>query len=69
MKFGLFLLYTTSGTLIWNTVLVYGGALLGESWGEILKFMDIYFNITYIVLALAIVTFFLYLVSKRRRET
>lgn len=69
MKFGLFLLCTTLGTLLWNTLLVCAGALLGESWEEIVKFMDIYSNIVYIVLASAAIIFFLYLVYKRRRET
>ena len=31
LNFGLFLLFTTLGTLIWNTVLVSLGALLGET--------------------------------------
>ena len=32
MKFGLFLLFTTLGTLIWNTVLVSVGAAVGDNW-------------------------------------
>lgn len=52
MKFSLFILYTTAGTLIWNTLLVCAGALLGNSWDKVLKFMDIYSKIIYIILGL-----------------
>ena len=34
MKFWIFLLLTTLGTLIWNMVLVNIGAAVGESWGK-----------------------------------
>ncbi|WP_242833421.1 DedA family protein [Clostridium sp. BL8] len=57
MKFSLFVLYTTAGTLIWNIILVSAGAALGESWGEILGFMDVYSNITYGILGLGFVIF------------
>lgn len=57
MKFSLFLLYTTAGTLIWNTSLVCAGAALGESWVEIIGFMDVYSTITYAILGLTFVIF------------
>ena len=56
MKFNLFLLYTTVGTLIWNIALVSAGAVLGGSWQSVLGFMDVYSNIIYAILGLAIVT-------------
>ncbi|WP_391119114.1 DedA family protein [Psychrobacillus sp. L3] len=52
MSFGLFLLFTTLGTLIWNTVLVSVGAAVGENWDEIVGYMDIYSNVVYIILAI-----------------
>lgn len=51
MKFGLFLLYTTIGTLIWNIVLVSVGAAVGGSWEKIVGFMDVYSNIAYVAIA------------------
>ncbi|MEK5476637.1 DedA family protein [Paenibacillus sp. FSL R5-0407] len=51
MKFGLFLLYTTIGTLIWNIVLVSVGAAVGGSWEKIVGFMDVYSNIAYAAIA------------------
>lgn len=55
MRFVPFLLLTTIGTLIWNTVLVGLGAYVGESWNEIVAYMDTYSNILYAVLGLAFI--------------
>lgn len=66
MKFGFFLLYTTAGTLIWNTILVCTGALLGENWENILGFMDLYSNITYAILGVAGIAFIIYWVTKKK---
>lgn len=68
MKFSLFVLYTTAGTLIWNIVLVCAGAILGESWETILDFMDIYSHIAYTILGLALVIFISLLFLRRRRK-
>ena len=38
--------------MIWNTLLVCAGALLGNSWDKVVKFMDIYSKIIYIILGL-----------------
>ncbi|MGZ7445381.1 DedA family protein [Paenibacillus sp. TH7-28] len=53
MKFGLFLLFTTLGTLIWNVALVLVGAAVGGSWEKIVEFMDVYSHIAYGVIAVA----------------
>ena len=57
MSFWLFLLYTTSGTLIWNIILVNIGAAVGSSWEDIVGYMDIYSNIVYAILALLFIAF------------
>jgi len=67
MKFGLFLLFTTIGTLIWNTVLVYLGAALGESWESIVHYMDMYSHFTYAVIGLVVLAV-LYLYLRRARN-
>ncbi len=66
MNFPVFLIFTLSGTLIWNTLLICAGALLGESWEKIVRFMELYSNITYVVLGLAAAAFVLLLILKRR---
>ncbi len=67
MKFGLFLLYTTIGTLIWNIVLVSVGAAVGGSWGKIVGFMDVYSNIAYAIIALFAIAG-VYLLMRRRKR-
>ncbi|EQB36248.1 hypothetical protein M948_14535 [Virgibacillus sp. CM-4] len=66
MNVGLFLLFTTIGTLIWNIILVYLGALVGDSWEVIVEYMEIYARLIYAILFLSVIIL-LYLFIKRRR--
>lgn len=50
MEMGLFFLFTTIGSLVWNTVLVYLGVAAGASWEKIVSYMDTYSTITLITL-------------------
>lgn len=68
MKFSLFVIYTALGTLIWNIILVCAGAVLGDSWGNILSLMDVYSNITYVILILAFMIFAASWLIKRKRS-
>lgn len=45
-----FLLYTTAGSVIWNTVLVTIGSIVGDNWRRVAELMDMYSNVTLIVL-------------------
>lgn len=65
MQFGIFIWFTLLGTLIWNTVLVSVGAVVGENWGKIVGYMDIYSNIVYIILAVIIIAFLFWYFKKR----
>lgn len=65
MNFGIFLLLTTLGTLIWNVVLINIGAAVGGSWETIVRYMDIYSNVVYIVLALLFLLFVILFIRKR----
>ncbi|EAG2313503.1 DedA family protein [Listeria monocytogenes] len=55
MKMSRFLILTTAGSLLWNTVLIGLGAILGESWNEIVVFMDSFSTIIYSVIAITLV--------------
>lgn len=66
MNLGLFLVYTIAGTLIWNVLLVGAGAILGESWEAIIRFMDVYSDMVYIILGLAAVIFIIYWFRRKR---
>lgn len=69
MRFVLFLSFTTAGTLIWNTVLVYVGRGVGENRAEILQQLNIYSNIIYILLlVVAVIALWVYLKKYRARQ-
>ncbi|MDR7317602.1 DedA family protein [Brevibacillus nitrificans] len=65
MNVWLFMLFTTLGTLIWNIALVMLGAFLGQSWEEILTFMDMYSTVAYAVIGGGIVIFLILFLRKR----
>lgn len=67
LNFGLFLLFTLFGTLIWNTILVSLGALLGENWEKVVDFMDVYSSVTYVVLAILFILFVCLWFFRRKR--
>ena len=69
MKFGLFLVFTTVGTLIWNIILVSVGAALGDNWDRITEFMDVYSNIAYAIIGIGIIIFFVYFFNKKRKKS
>jgi membrane protein DedA with SNARE-associated domain len=69
MNFRTFLILTTTGTLIWNSLLVSAGALLGKSWEDVLDFIRVYQEITYLLLFLTGTAYIvLYYKVKRKRD-
>ncbi|MEG1475484.1 MAG: DedA family protein [Longicatena sp.] len=66
MNFFSFLMLTTLGTLIWNSVLVYAGAYAGASWEKIADYMGTFSSIVLIVL-LIICLVGAYLLYKRKK--
>ena len=67
MNFGLFLLFTTVGTVIWNTVLIYLGAAVGSQWETIVHYMDIYSNIAYVIIAIIGIAVITWYIRKRKQ--
>lgn len=66
MNFWIFLVLTALGTLIWNTLLVYLGTAVGESWENVVAYMDLYSNIVYAGLAgLALLLVFMFIRKKK----
>jgi len=68
MNFWIFLLFTTLGSLIWNTILVTVGASVGSSWEKIVSYMDVYSNIIYAILAVGLAILILIFIKKKRRS-
>ncbi|NPV67520.1 MAG: DedA family protein [Anaerolineae bacterium] len=52
-----FLVFTTLGATIWNTILTVGGWWLGANWEQIIGYIKQYERLTLVVLALAVVVF------------
>lgn len=66
MRMGKFLLYTTLGTAIWNTVLVSLGALAGAGWERIVQYMDVYSYIALAILAVVGIIFAVWFLKRRK---
>jgi membrane protein DedA with SNARE-associated domain len=64
MRFGVFLLYTTLGSAIWNTVFVLAGYVLGENWHVIEQSVGVYSKFVLVAVAVAAITF---VVARLRR--
>ena len=64
-----FLLYTTAGSAIWNSVLSIAGSIVGENWTDILKIMDNYSHIIVILLAIVFVVAIIIFYKKRKKKS
>lgn len=60
-----FLLYTLFGSLIWNTVLIIVGSIVGENWTKIVNVLDAYSHIVVLILFVLVVVG-VYLFYKKR---
>lgn len=63
-----FLTLTTLGSLIWNTIFVVAGYLLGANWQLVDQYAGILQNVVIAAVAIAIVVFVVKRVRERRRE-
>lgn len=68
MPIATFLLYTTLGSLIWNTVFVMAGYLLGENWHAVESYVGTFQNVVITVGALAVGYFVISRLIKMRRK-
>jgi membrane protein DedA with SNARE-associated domain len=60
MNLFLFSLGFLIGILIWNSLLLFGGYLLGENWKQILEWLRVYNIIITLLILLGITIFILY---------
>ena len=66
MNLGLFVLFTTIGSAIWNTALVIGGYVLGENWVIVENNVGIFTKIVAVVVVVAAVAWVVLRLRKRR---
>ena len=67
MNFGVFLLFTTVGSLIWNSILVSVGAAVGASWSTIVGYMNTYSNVVLLILVVLFVLFIILFIKHSRK--
>ncbi|MGD7789375.1 DedA family protein [Propionibacteriaceae bacterium Y1700] len=64
-----FVLLTTIGSLIWNTIFVLAGYLLGANWHVMEQYADVFQKIVIVAVLLAAAVFVVRRVRSRRRRT
>ncbi|MDF5757985.1 DedA family protein [Spongiactinospora sp. TRM90649] len=68
MRLTRFLIFTTLGSLIWNTAFVFAGYLLGENWGVVERYMGVVSKAVLGICVLAVVWWVVARVLRARRE-
>lgn len=63
-----FLIYSTIGTLVWNTILVYLGVILGKKWKQVIVFFDTYTNLMLIIFGIVFIAVIIYILIRRKRS-
>jgi membrane protein DedA with SNARE-associated domain len=70
MNFISFLCFSTLGTVIWNTILVSLGAILGESWGNLIGYVEVYKNIIFVMFTVgAVIILYRYVIRRKNDST
>ena len=65
-----FLLYTISGSLIWNTVLIIVGSIVGDKWETIVGYLDNFSNIILIILVIIfVVAMYYWFVIRKHKQS
>jgi membrane protein DedA with SNARE-associated domain len=65
MSLTLFIVYTTIGSMIWNTTLISAGYLLGDQWHRVETYVNV---LQYVVIASAIAFIIYFVISRLRRR-
>lgn len=60
MNFVPFIIYTAIGTIIWNTVLISLGAIMGENWPAIGTYLDLYKEVVWIFIGVVVILYFVW---------
>jgi len=63
----IFLVLTALGSMIWNAILVWLGALAGESWANNLQLINTYSRLIWVLIGLAGLIFLLYRLYSQRK--
>ena len=66
MKIAKFVILTTVGTFIWNVILIWLGAIMGENWESIAAFFSTYSDVTLVVIIVAAAAGLFFFIRSRR---
>jgi membrane protein DedA with SNARE-associated domain len=66
MNYWLFLIFSTIGSLVWNTVLVNVGAQLGTDWENVLYIMDRFSYVVFLIIIILFLVFIIKFIKNRR---
>ena len=65
-----FLIYTILGSLIWNTVLIVVGSIVGDKWETIVGYLDNFSNIILIILVIIfVVAMYYWFVIRKKKQS
>lgn len=68
MKLSKFILYSFLGTVIWNSVLVILGSIVGDKWENIVSVMNAYSSAVVAIIGICIVGGIVYYLIKKRKS-
>lgn len=63
-----FVVLTALGSILWNTILVCAGVLLGEAWESILIYLDMYSNLVFLGIAIGGSVLAIYSIFFKKKE-
>ncbi len=65
-----FLIYTILGSLIWNTVLIIVGSIVGDKWETIVGYLDNFSNIILIILVIIFIAaiYYWFVIRKKKQS-
>ncbi len=64
-----FLIYTILGSLIWNTVLIVVGSIVGDKWETIVGYLDNFSNVILIILVIIfVVAMYYWFVIRKKKQ-
>lgn len=68
MKTSLFIIYTTIGTAIWNTILTYLGSIAGNAWGAVVEYINMFSKSILVLIILSSIITIIVFYKKRQKE-
>lgn len=66
MKFSTFFFYTTLGSVVWNSVLVYLGKGVGKNWHKVVDIFHTYSTLVILIIGIILIIALIYFIYKRK---